>query len=80
MPSSERRQDLYPTRARLQNQLNDTQLRVLRELEYFGWELKFVRHPKLRDPVPVVFADERNYVALRADGSLDERPRFKVRH
>ena len=49
-------------------------------LEHFGWELRFVRRPLFRDPVPVLF-DRGNarYVVLRADGSLDESQTLPLR-
>lgn len=76
----ERRKDLGANRAKLRAQLNEDQLIALSDLERFGWELKFVRHPMFQDIVPVVFDPERDHFAvIRADGTLDEDPGFDIR-
>mgnify|MGYP006172187213 CR=1 FL=1 len=43
-------------------------------------QLRFVRRPLFRDPIPVLFdrSGER-YVVLQADGSLDESQTLKLR-
>lgn len=64
----------------LKRELNDEQLITLRELEKFGWELKFVRRPPFQPSIPVVFdADRKRYAVLEADGTLNENPGFTVR-
>lgn len=80
MLTHERRRISLSGSAALRAQLNESQLRMLRELEYFGWELRFVRHPPFQDAVPVIFAGDNAFVALRPDGSLDEEPAFNIRH
>ena len=76
----ERRKDDSPGRAQLRAGLNEDQRLALSELERFGWELKFIRHPMFQDSVPVVFDPDRNHFAvLRADGTLDEDPGFVIR-
>ena len=76
----ERRKDLGANRAKLRAQLNEDQLIALSDLERFGWELKFVRHPMFQDILPVVFDPERDHFAvIRADGTLDEDPGFDMR-
>ena len=66
--------------ASLRAQLNEDQRYALMELERFGWELKFIRHPMFQDPVPVVFDGERSsFGVLRVDGSLDDAPGFDIR-
>ena len=83
MPTPERRQgsDCNPVELRLQ--LNASQLRMLRELECFGWELRFVRRPPFVQPIPVIFAaddsGEEAYITLRFDGSLDEQSALDLR-
>ncbi|HZP67326.1 MAG TPA: hypothetical protein VFB32_13580 [Rudaea sp.] len=65
----------------LTRELNTAQAAALVDLEHFGWELKFIRHPLFQEPVPVVFDPERKHFAvLRADGTLDENPGFAIRH
>ncbi|MDX2458242.1 MAG: hypothetical protein QNL87_12120 [Gammaproteobacteria bacterium] len=34
--------------------LNRKQLTALRECQYFGWKLKFIRYPLFQEPVPVL--------------------------
>jgi hypothetical protein len=81
MPKQERRRGVVPTPVQLLAQLNGSQLRMLRELECFGWELRFVRRPPFVEPVPVIFAGDGNdaYITLRYDGSLDDQPNFGIR-
>lgn len=76
----ERRKDDGGARARLRAELNDDQRMALSDLERFGWELKFIRHPMFQDIVPVVFDPDRNHFAvMRPDGTLDENPGFEIR-
>jgi hypothetical protein len=80
MVDRERRQDKPAVSAALRAQLNDDQLMTLRDLERFGWELKFVRRPPFQDAIPVVFdGDRRTFAVLRADGTLDEQPELVIR-
>ena len=74
-----RRQQKDDPRA-LREGLTPAQLQALETLEYFGWTLKFVRRPMFQDPVPVVVdRNDERYAVLRADGSLDESPGFRIR-
>jgi len=76
----ERRKGTVENRAKLRAELNEEQLLTLSELERFGWELKFARHPLFQDILPVVFdADRNSYAVLRPDGTLDENPGFDIR-
>ena len=76
----ERRRGASATSVQLLTQLNDAQLRMLRELECFGWELRFVRRPPFVEPIPVIFAGDDAYITLRFDGSLVDQPTFDIRH
>ena len=77
----ERRKSARPLTGTMSRELNAVQAAVLAELEHFGWELKFIRHPLFQEAVPVVFDPDRShYAVLRADGSLDEHPGFDIRH
>ena len=68
------------TAAVLRNQLNADQQVSLRELEPFGWELKFIRRKPFQPPVPVMYdMDRKKYAILREDGTLDENPDFVIR-
>lgn len=77
----ERRKDDPVERAKLRAELNEDQRIALSDLERFGWELKFIRHPMFAENVPVVFdPDRKSYAVIRADGTLDEHPGFDIRH
>ena len=81
MASSERRSGSSPRLAAMKHELNPDQLQTLRELEMFGWELKFVRHRPFQDVTPVVFdGDRRAFAVIRSDGSLDDHPALELRH
>ena len=80
MVDRERRQDKPAHTTALRAQLNEDQLMTLRDLERFGWELKFVRRPPFQDAVPVVFdADRKTFCVLRSDGTLDDDPGLIIR-
>jgi hypothetical protein len=80
MVDRERRQDKPAQSASLRSQLNDDQLMTLRDLERFGWELKFVRRPPFQDAVPVVFdGDRKTFAVLLSDGTLDENSGLIIR-
>ena len=83
MPTRERRQGSDGKPAELRLRLNASQLRMLRELECFGWELRFVRRPPFVEPIPVIFpaddSSEDAYITLRFDGSLDEHSSLVIR-
>ncbi len=64
----------------LERELSVDQLVTLRDLERFGWELKFVRRPAFQAPVPVIFdPDRKHYAIIREDGSLDEAEMLHIR-
>ena len=76
----DRRQARLMSNASLRAQLNENQLMTLRDLERFGWELKFIRRPLFQDPIPVVVdGDRKSFSVLRPDGSLDDHPNLKLR-
>ncbi len=81
MASTERRSGQSPRIAAMKHQLNPEQLHTLRELEMFGWELKFVRRPPFQEATPVVFDGERRtFAVISRDGSLDQAPAIPIRH
>lgn len=76
MVDRERRQDKVVTGAGLRALLNEEQLMTLRDLERFGWELRFVRRPPFQDPIPVVVdGDRKAFSVLKPDGSLEDNPK-----
>lgn len=80
MVDRERRNDAPRNGAALRSHLNDEQVLTLRELERFGWELRFVRRPLFQDTVPVVIDGDRKSVSiLKVDGSLEDEPDIPMR-
>lgn len=80
MTARERRQPHSPPNAALRAQLNEEQLMTLRELERFGWELRFVRRRPFQDLVPIVVdGDRKSFSILNADGTLEDNPDIKLR-
>ncbi|HEU0307436.1 MAG TPA: hypothetical protein VFR30_10750 [Lysobacter sp.] len=76
MTDRERRQDNRLHSAVLRTRLNEDQQMTLRDLERFGWELRFVRRPPFQDPVPVVVdGDRRSFSVLKPDGTLEDNPK-----
>lgn len=81
MPENERRRLAQQATRALEKGLNEDQLDTLRGLERFGWELKFVRRPPFKDPIPVVFdGDRKKFAILEPNGTLNEKPSFDIRH
>lgn len=79
MPTPERRAGDAGD-ALLRQGLTAPQRDALTTLEHFGWQLRFVRRPLFRDPIPVLFSrDGDRYVVLQADGSLDESQSLTLR-
>ncbi|WP_457395341.1 hypothetical protein [Roseateles sp. P5_E1] len=78
MNTPERRQS--PDPVQLRAGLTAEQRKAVETLEHFGWQLRFVRRPLFRDPIPVLFdrAGGR-YVVLQPDGSLDESQTLQLR-
>jgi len=62
-----------PIPANCKDLMTDEQIVALRNLESFGWSLKFVRRPKF-SPVEIVLisSDGESYALLREDGELDQ--------
>ena len=78
--TTDRRQPPTLTPGQLRLQLNPSQLRRLREMEHFGWELCFIRRQMFMEPLPVLVEfSSGKYVGLLPDGSLEMPPQLKVR-
>ena len=76
----ERRKGSTPASRALEKELSFDQLVTLRELERFGWELKFVRRPPFQPPIPVIFdPDRKHYAVIKQDGTLDEAESLNIR-
>jgi hypothetical protein len=80
MPHPDRRLEQQRPGNVLERQLNTEQRLALRQLERFGWELKFVRRRLFLTPLAVVFDQGRQHFGvIEADGSLNENPGFPIR-
>lgn len=76
----EKRKGEKPIPENLNELLNPEQMSALRQIEGFGWQLKFVRRPLFQDPVPVVHsADGTKLGVLEEDGRLNMEPDIMVR-
>ena len=76
----EQRKGIKPVPENIEELLNEAQLRTLRGIEHFGWELYFVRRPLFQDAVPVLINREGNKtVVLETNGSINENAGINVR-
>lgn len=80
MHTPERRQTPPASAEQMRERLYPPQRSVLQLLEYFGWELRFVRQPPLQPPVPVIFAGDSTWAVIAPDGRVDDSTRLRVRH
>ena len=80
MSRSERRRPAPPDPAALRRGLTPEQTAAIATLEALGWELRFVRRPLFRAPVPVVFEKAgARWLVVEGDGQLNETPGFALR-
>ncbi len=64
----------------LEDYLNEEQIKALRQIENFGWELKFVRRPLFQEPIAVIINTDGDRVGtLEADGRIDLQQNFELR-
>jgi hypothetical protein len=77
---SEKRKGDKPVPDRLEEVLNEMQMLALRQIEGFGWQLRFIRKPLFQEPVPVVFSAEGDKIGiLEEDGRINMEPDIKLR-
>lgn len=80
MVDRERRKAPPPPSRVLERLLNPAQIDTLRNLEAFGWTLKYVRKPLFQSAVPIVIDKEhKTYAVIDEDGSINENPSFTIR-
>ena len=80
MAQAERRTGTHKSGRALRAELSEAQLDTLAELERYGWELKFIRHPLFQDPVAVLMdPDRKDCAVLARDGVLQARHRLRLR-
>ena len=76
----EKRKGEKPVPDNLESLLNQDQLLTLRQIESFGWQLRFVRRPLFQEPTPVVFNPTGDSIGiLDEDGRLDIHAEIKIR-
>ncbi len=76
----EKRKGEKPLPGRLEELLNEMQMLALRQIEGFGWELRFVRRPLFQQPVPVVFSGDGSKIGiLEEDGRINMEADIEVR-
>jgi len=76
----EKRKGAKPVPDRLEDVLNEMQMLALRQIEGFGWQLRFIRKPLFQEPVAVVFSAEGNKIGiLEEDGRINMEPDIMVR-
>jgi hypothetical protein len=77
---SEKRNDTKPVPENLEEALNEAQLRTLRSIKYFGWELNFVRRPLFQEVIPVLInKDGDKFIILMENGAINEMPDLDIR-
>jgi hypothetical protein len=76
----EKRTGESPVPDNLEDYLNQAQIKALRQIENFGWELKFVRRPLFQEPIAVIINTDGDRVGtLEADGRIDLQQNFELR-
>jgi hypothetical protein len=76
----EKRKGSTPVPDNLTGMLNQLQLLALRQIEQFGWSLRFVRRPMFQSVVPVVMDGQGAKIGvLEEDGRINMEPDIKVR-
>jgi hypothetical protein len=77
----DRRKNNEPNQENVGKILNRKQLNALRECQYFGWKLKFVRSPLFQDPVPVLYNDRIDKIGiLDPDGNINMDLELQIRN
>ena len=77
----EKRKGDSPIPDNLEDYLNVVQIKALRQIENFGWELKFVRRPLFQDPIAVIINNDGDRVGtLEPDGRIDLQQNFELRN
>lgn len=76
----EKRRGDSPVPDNLEDYLNGEQMTALRQIQAFGWELKFVRRPLFQEPIAVIINNDGDRLGtLEADGRIELRSDFNLR-
>ncbi|HEY7772306.1 MAG TPA: hypothetical protein VIC26_03940 [Marinagarivorans sp.] len=77
----ERRIGMAPIPESIDLYLNTQQLNALQTMEYFGWELAFVRRSDLSNILPVIKHRKKGeFAVLAVDGDIIRSPDIGIRH
>ena len=77
---NERRKGVKPVPENFEELLNEAQLRTLRSIRRFGWQLHFIRRPLFQEVVPVLISGDGDKCAfLEANGSINEQVNLDIR-
>lgn len=80
-PDYERRCGQPPIPDNIDSLLSAEQRMVLSQIESFGWELAFVRHPLFQETTVVVTRRmDGSYASLSQQGELEFSPDLEIRH
>jgi hypothetical protein len=76
----ERRNGMKPVPENFEELLNEAQLRTLRSIGRFGWQLHFIRQPLFQEVVPVLISREGDkFAVLEENGSINEKADLDIR-
>lgn len=77
---NDKRNEMVPIPDNLGELLNQNQMRTLRQIEKFGWQLHFVRRPSFQEPIPVIRSLRGDkFASLERDGRINMTPDLTVR-
>lgn len=77
---NEKRNQQNPIPADLTEHLNADQILALRQIENYGWNLKFVRRPPFQESVTVVTGPGGEPIGvLETDGTINKDPDIIIR-
>ena len=77
----EQRHDDSPIPAHFETYLTDDQIRELRKMEGFGWQLKFNRRPLFKPAIVILVNHDNDDIGvLEEDGTLNMEPDIVIRH
>jgi hypothetical protein len=77
----ERRVGMEPIPDSIDLYLNAPQLDALQTMEYFGWQLAFVRRSDLSNIIPVIKHEKKGeFAVLTGEGDIIRSPDIGIRH
>ena len=78
--AKEQRIGVPPVPDDLEETLNKAQIHMLRRMENFGWELKFIRRPLFQDVLPILLHLDSNKIGvLEEDGTINMQRDLNLR-